>query len=330
MSAVSIIASAKEVLRNESEAIQRLSADLDKDLGKVFEKLIAHILKIDGRIVLTGMGKSGHIAKKIAATLASTGTPAFFVHPAEASHGDMGMITSDDMIIALSKSGNTAELSDILHFSARYALPLVAITENNESPLAKASTYTLLLPNESEACPLGAAPTTSTTLMLALGDALAITLLTARGFTAEDFNTYHPGGHLGKKLMLVRDIMHTGESIPLTSSNINMAEAMILMTQYSFGCLGVLKDNELVGLITDGDLRRNMDKDFLEKNVYDIMHTNPVTITSNTPLAAALQIMNSKKITSLFIVDDKVDDQVDGNKVRGIVHIHDCLRAGVN
>ncbi len=318
---MTILSSAKEVLLNEAQAIQKLSDELDKDLGRIFENVIQAILEIKGRVVLTGMGKSGHIAKKIAATLASTGTPAFFVHPAEASHGDMGMITKDDIIIALSKSGNTAELSDILHFSARYALQLVAITENKESALAKASSHALILPNENEACPLGAAPTTSTTLMLALGDALAITLLSARGFTAEEFNKYHPGGHLGKKLMLVRDIMHTGSEIPLTSSNIPMAEAIILMTKYSFGCLGIIKDNSFQGVITDGDLRRNMDNDFLEKKVYEIMHKNPITISSNTPVAAALNIMNTNKITSLFVLDEC--------ELQGIVHIHDCLRSGI-
>ncbi len=315
------ISTAKEVLHTEAKAIEQLAKNLDNEFGKIFEEVINVILRLEGRVVLTGMGKSGHIAKKIAATLASTGTPSFYIHPAEASHGDMGMMTSEDLIIALSKSGKTAELEDILHFAKRYALPLVAITENKESQLSKFSTYPLILPNEPEACPLGAAPTTSTTLMLALGDALALTLLDARGFTAEDFNTYHPGGHLGKKLQLVRDIMHTGDKIPLVDKEMLMSEALILMSQYSFGCLGIVEGEKLVAGITDGDLRRSMNANFLNQKVKDIMRDKPITIPSDTPVVAAVNTMNTKQITSLFVVDNE--------KLVGILHIHDCLRSGV-
>ncbi len=316
---MSILSTAKLALQKEASAIEKLALSLDAELGKVFEQVISAILRIDGRVILTGMGKSGHIAKKIAATLASTGTPSFFIHPAEASHGDMGMLTSDDLVIALSKSGNTSELQDILHFCARYALPLVAITENADSPLAKHSNFLLQLPAEKEVCPLGAAPTTSTTLMLALGDALAVSLLEARGFTAQDFNTYHPGGSLGKKLLHVRDIMHKKDEIPLIEKDVLMSEALIVMTKYAFGCLGIIENNQLIGVITDGDLRRKMSDDFLSKSVSDIMGLSPITISSDTLVAAALQMMNSKKITALFIVD--------GNEPVGIVHIHDVLRA---
>lgn len=316
-----IQASAKKVLISEAKAIEKLAENMDAELGIVFEKVIKTILDLKGRVVLTGMGKSGHIAKKIAATLASTGTPAFFIHPAEASHGDMGMLTKDDMIIALSKSGNTNEINDIIHFAARYNLFLVAITENKNSDLAKLANAVLQIPQEPEACPLGAAPTTSTTLMLALGDALAITLLVAKGFTAEDFNTYHPGGHLGKKLMLVRDIMHGKEELPLTSKETPMSEALLIMTKYSFGCLGIVEHEKLIGLITDGDLRRNMRENLLEKKVHEVMHVAPTTIEGNTLVAAALQLMNTKKITSLFVIKD--------GKPVGILHIHDCLRSGL-
>ncbi len=319
---MSVIAAAKRVLANEANALEVMAQNLDKEFGQVFESVVSAILENKGRIVLTGMGKSGHIAKKIAATLASTGTPSFFIHPAEASHGDMGMITHEDIVIALSKSGSTIELEAILNYCARYGLKVIAITEKANSMLAKFSTYTLLLPDLAEACPLGAAPTTSTTLMLALGDALALTLLEQRGFTTEKFNVYHPGGHLGKKLMLVRDIMHKNEYVPLAPPHTKMADAILLMTRYSFGCLGVVENNQLVGIITDGDLRRNLSTaNFLEKEIQDVMGNKPVTIPSDTAVAAALQIMNAKGITALFIVDNE--------EPIGIVHIHDCLKSGI-
>ncbi len=319
---MSILSSAKAVLLNESKAIEKMALSLDSDFGKVFETVIKLILESKGRVVLTGMGKSGHIAKKIAATLASTGTPSFFIHPAEASHGDLGMITHEDIVIALSKSGKTGELEAILNYCARYGLKVIAITESNTSMLSKLSTHTLLLPDVAEACPLGAAPTTSTTLMLALGDAIALTLLEERGFTAEKFNVYHPGGHLGKKLMLVRDIMHTQEFVPLAPKSMKMSEAILLMTRYSFGCLGIIENKELVGIITDGDLRRNLDTpNFLEKEVKDVMGNKPITITPDTAVAAALQLMNAKSITALFVVENDIPV--------GIVHIHDCLKSGI-
>ncbi len=309
---------AKEVLKTEIDGLLALEKSFNSTFGLEFEKSIAKILSISGRVILTGMGKSGHIAKKIAATLASTGTPSFFIHPAEASHGDLGMITEQDCIIALSKSGKTSELEATLHFAKRYAIPLIAITENEASILAKSADYKLILPHAKEACPHGAAPTTSTTLMLVLGDAIALSLLKARGFTAEDFNTYHPGGSLGKKLQLVKDIMHKNDDIPLASPNMPMSEALILMTKFSFGCLAIHENNTLLGLITDGDLRRKMNTNLLSELTKNIMSLKPITITSDSLVASALQIMNTKKITSLLVVDNE--------KIVGIVHIHDCLR----
>jgi arabinose-5-phosphate isomerase len=271
------------------------------------------------------MGKSGHVARKIAATFASTGTPALFVHPAEASHGDLGMILPGDAILALSNSGETAELADIVAHARRFGLPLVAITAREASTLARSANVALLLPPSAEACPMGLAPTTSTTMQMALGDALAVALLTRRGFTEADFRRFHPGGRLGARLRRVRDLMHGGEAIPLAEAGMPMDRALVLMTEKRFGCLGVTgRDGALLGIITDGDLRRAMGPDLLTRPVDDVMTRSPRTIGPDALAAEALHAMNAhqRPVTALFVVD------TDG-KVAGILHIHDLLRAGV-
>ena len=275
-----------------------------------------------GRVIVTGIGKSGHIGMKVAGTLSSTGTPAFFVHPSEASHGDLGMITRDDVILAFSWSGETVELSNLVSYSRRFAVPLIAITSNAESALGKAADVVLALPQSKEACPHGLAPTTSTMMQLALGDCLAIALLESKGFTARDFKVFHPGGQLGARLKFVGDIMHKGDRLPLTAADIPMAEAIVVMTEKAFGCLGVVDaDGMLAGIITDGDLRRHMGDGLLSRTTGDIMTAGPKTVTPDLLASAALEVINSSSITALFVVED-------GHPV-GIIHIHDLLRAGV-
>jgi len=272
--------------------------------------------------VVSGMGKSGHVATKIAATLASTGAPALFVHPAEASHGDLGMITAEDALLLLSNSGETAELADLLQFAKRRGIPVVGITGRAGSTLSEAASVALVLPEAPEACPLGLAPTTSTTLMLALGDALSVALLERKGFTAEDFQVFHPGGKLGRRLLRVRDIMHQGEGVPVIAAAAAMAEALIVMTGKGFGCVGALdEEGRLVGIITDGDLRRHMGDGLLRRAVGEVMTARPRTIRPAAFAAEALAVMNERKITSLFAIED-------GRPV-GILHVHDCLRAGL-
>eukprot|EP01037_Dinobryon_pediforme_P007373 gene7372-7439_t len=270
------------------------------------------------------MGKSGHIARKLAATFASTGTPAFFVHPAEASHGDMGMIQEGDAILALSWSGETAELADVITFSRRFGLLLIAITSNPEGTLAKEADFKLLLPRAEEACPNGLAPTTSTTMQLVMGDALAVALLEARGFTARDFKIFHPGGKLGAKLVLVRDIMHKGDQMPVVTLAATMAHAVIQMTEKRLGC--VLLENsagELAGIITDGDLRRKVNlADLLSLPAESLMSRLPMTIAEDALAAEALQVLESRKVSVLAVVDD-------AGKPVGLVHVHDLLRLGV-
>ncbi len=308
----SIIGIGKEVLRQEAEVLLK-TADM---LSSEFEKCVELILSTSGRVVVSGMGKSGHICKKIAATLASTGTPAFFLHPGEASHGDLGMMLPEDILIAISNSGNTAELTNILHYATRYGIPIIAITGNRESMLGKLSTYCLELLHLEEACPIGCAPTTSTTATLALGDALAMSLLFARGFTAEDFNKYHPGGALGKQLTSVEEIMYTGDSLPLVELDTPMADIIYTISSKGFGCAGVIDDEgKLVGIITDGDLRRHLDNNFLAKKPKDIMTKNPITIDKDIVLSQAEHLMKQKKVTVLFIINGE-------SKPLGIINIH--------
>ena len=293
---------------------------LKQSLDQNFANAVTLCQKLEGRIIVTGMGKSGHIGCKIAATLASTGTPAFFVHPGEASHGDLGMITSKDAVIALSNSGQTSELGDIITFCKRYQIPLIAITGCKDSPLGVSADILLLLPKADEACPMGLAPTTSTTQTLALGDALAVTLIEKRQFSATDFKIFHPGGKLGSQLLKVSDLMHPLEKTPLLSDQQTMSTALLEMTAKSFGCVGIYDSQakNLIGIITDGDLRRHMNHKLMQKNVIDVMSNDPLTIGKDHLAAEALAIMNTQNITSLFVTSDM--------KPIGILHIHDCLR----
>ena len=312
---------ARDVLATEAAGLRALAAGL----GPEFSRAVDRLARASGRIVVSGMGKSGHIARKIAATFASTGTPAMSVHPAEASHGDLGMIVPGDAVLALSNSGETAELADIVAHARRFGLPLVAITAREGSTLARAADVALLLPHAAEACPMGLAPTTSTTMQMALGDALAVALLKRRGFTEADFHRFHPGGRLGARLRRVRDLMHTGDAVPLGDIAMPMARALVLMTEKRFGCLGVTgEDGALVGIITDGDLRRAMGPDLLTRPVNEVMTRAPRTIGPEALAAEALHAMNAheRPVTALFVVEP------DG-KVAGILHIHDLLRAGL-
>jgi len=318
----SLIESARRTLNIERAGLEKLESALDSELGEAFVAAVEVIARASGRIILSGVGKSGHIARKIAATLASTGTPAMFVHATEASHGDLGMITQDDVIIVLSNSGETAELRDVLAYSRRFAVTIIAVTAGGKSTLAKTADIVLLLPRIEEACPIGLAPTTSTTLQLAIGDALAIALLEAKGFTTSDFQRYHPGGRLGAALTHISEIMHGGDELPLAAADVDMQSALITMTAKRFGCLGVV-DNEgkLIGIITDGDLRRHMGAGLLSLSAGEIMTPDPKVVTPDTLASAALEQLNAKQITTLFVT-------VDGRPV-GIVHIHDLLRIGV-
>jgi arabinose-5-phosphate isomerase len=314
---------AERVFQLESAAISLLADVLDERFTRALDLLSG----VKGRVVVSGMGKSGHIAHKIAATLASTGTPAFFVHPAEASHGDLGMITKDDAVIAISNSGETHELSDLIAHTRRLGIPLIAVTGRARSSLATNSDVALVLPEAQEACPIGLAPTTSTTMTLALGDAIAIVLMERHGFTADDFQLRHPGGKLGRQLLKVADIMHVGDEVPVVDSKEPMKETLLAITRKHFGCAGVLDGRKrLIGIITDGDLRRHMAEDLLERTAREVMTPYPVTIRPGALAAEALLIMNTRGINgrginALFVVE--------GKQVVGIVHIHDCLRAGV-
>jgi arabinose-5-phosphate isomerase len=316
-------ASARRALVIEADGMQQLIAALDGTLGDAFANSVQAIRSARGRVVLTGMGKSGHIARKIAATLSSTGTPSSFVHPAEASHGDLGMITPEDVIIMISNSGESPELRDILTYSRRFSVPLVAITAMPQSSLAKEADIVLQLPPAKEACPNGLAPTTSTLMQLALGDALAMALLEDKGFSALDFRRFHPGGKLGAQLLHVRDIMHAREKLPLGPASLPMSEVLIMMTRHSYGCFGVVDAaGRLSGIVTDGDLRRSMTPDLLNRSAGSVMTRAPKTISPDALASEALAQLNDLKITSLFVIDDEQHPV-------GLVHIHDLLRIGM-
>ena len=313
------VAAARRVIRAEITGLESLAERLDE----TFAAAVALCAAARGRIVVTGVGKSGHVGRKIAATLASTGTPAQFVHAGEASHGDLGMIGADDAIMALSNSGETAEFADLIAYSRRFDIPLIAVTGGRGSTLASAADVVLLLPAAAEACPMGLAPTTSTTVMMALGDALAIALLERRDFSSADFRVFHPGGTLGRRLLRVFDIMHSGSEIPLVSPTAPMSEAILVMTALSFGCVGACDgEGRLIGVVTDGDLRRHMDGSLLARPVAEIMHRSPKTIAAAALAAEALGVMNRNAITSLFVLDGD-------ERPIGFLHMHDCLRAGV-
>jgi len=317
-----LIASAVRTLDAEGSGIAALSAALNNGLGPAFVEAVELIRGIEGRLIVSGMGKSGHIAHKIAATLASTGTPSFFVHPAEASHGDLGMITPKDAIMALSWSGETVELKSLIDYSRRFRIGLIAVTANAESTLGQAADVVLTLPQAREACPHNLAPTTSSLMQLALGDALSVALLQSRGFTAVDFGILHPGGQLGAQLKFVRDVMHKGQAIPLAPLGAKMSDAILVMTAKGFGCVGIVDGKgSLAGIITDGDLRRHMQNGLVEKRVEEVMTPRPKTIAPGQLASEALEILNASKITALMVED--------GGKPVGIVHFHDLLRAGV-
>ncbi len=312
------IAHGRAVLQQEIEGLQALGASLDEHFAHAVECI--HGLK--GRLIVSGMGKSGHVARKIAATFSSTGTPAHFVHPGEASHGDLGMITQDDAVLVLSNSGETAELSDLIAYCKRFAIPLIAVVRRRSSMLVDAADIAMVLPDTPEAPPTDA-PTTSTTMMMALGDALAVALMQRKGFTKDDFSVFHPGGKLGKAFIRVSDLMHGRKELPLAAENMKMREVLLVMTNKSFGCAAVIDvKGRLTGIITDGDLRRHMEPGLLDKTAREVMHGEPRTIRKEALAAEALGIMNERKITSLFIVDAE-------GVPEGILHIHDCLRAGI-
>lgn len=309
-------------LQTGAIAMQTLVEAFGGPLGGQFDAATHTILGTTGRLVVSGVGKSGHVGRKIAATMASTGTPALFVHPTEASHGDLGMVTSQDAILALSWSGETAELGDLIRYSRRFRVPLIAMTGRETSTLAKASDVVLALPKVRESCPHDLAPTSSTLVQLAMGDALAVTLLELRGFTASSFKIFHPGGKLAARLMSVQQLMHTGDEVPLVRSGTRMSDVLLAIAGRRFGCVGILDgQGHLVGMVTDGDLRRHMGANLLELYVDDVMTQNPITAAPDVLASSALELMNSRRITALFVVSDSVPV--------GILHIHDLLRAGV-
>lgn len=311
--------SAIRTIDSEIETLNELKKSVD---SLSLTKALDFMQNAKGRIIITGMGKSGHIGKKIAASLASTGTPSFFVHPAEASHGDLGMITEDDVVVAISNSGESRELIDILNYCKRFGIKLISITKNPESSLGKAGDIILQLPNIGEACPLGLAPTSSTTATLVLGDILTIGMIERKGFSKEQFNDRHPGGKLGSILKKVSDIMYTGQDMPILDENANMQAVLLEMTSKRLGCVGFVDNNgNLSGILTDGDLRRCLSAQILDERALDLMTKNPKTIAPNAMTAEALKIMHEKKITNLFVLEN--------NKPVGVIHIHDLLNNGV-
>jgi arabinose-5-phosphate isomerase len=316
------IDSALRTLEAEADGVAAITAALQSVLRAPFAAAVACIGNAKGRLIVTGLGKSGHIGRKIAATFASTGTPAFFVHAAEASHGDLGMITADDVVLALSWSGEQPEMKNLITYATRFSIPLIAMTAERESTLSKAADIALTLPKAREACPHNLAPTTSSLMMLALGDALAIALLEGRGFTSVDFSVLHPGGKLGALLKYTRDLMHSGEAVPLKPLGTRMSDALVEMSSKGFGCVGIIDSRgHIVGIVTDGDLRRHMRPDLMTASVDDVMTKNPKTIGRDLLAGEALEILNTSKITALIVTD--------ANKPVGIVHLHDLLRAGV-
>ena len=314
-------ASALRTVATEASGLTALAAALQNGLAEPFAAAVDLVSRITGRVIVTGVGKSGHIGSKVAATLASTGTPAFFVHPAEANHGDLGMIAPDDAVIAISWSGETAELKGIVAYARRFAIPLIAITAGLDSALARESTVVIGLPRAAEACPHGLAPTTSTLMQLVVGDALAVALLEARGFTPDQFRTFHPGGKLGASLTKVGEIMHTGERLPLVSLGTSMREAVLEISRKGFGCVAVVSgEGALEGIITDGDLRRHMGDDLLSMSVDEVMTRAPKTVTADMLAAAALRLVNASSITVVMVVE--------AGRPVGVVHLHDLLRIG--
>lgn len=309
---------ARRVLQLEAEGIRALSEGLNGD----FDRAVQILARASGRIIVSGMGKSGHVARKIAATLASTGTPAQFVHPGEASHGDLGMITKNDAALLLSNSGETTELKDLIAYTRRFNIPAIGVSSRANSSLLESVDVALVLPASPEACPMGLAPTTSTTMMLALGDALAVALMESKGFSPDQYQVLHPGGSLGKSLIRVEDIMHSGDAVPLVAQDTPMAEVLLTMTAKGFGCAGVCDGSgALLGVITDGDLRRNMRPELIALRADQVMTPNPKVIRRKALGAEALGTMNSTAITCLFVVED-------GAPV-GLLHMQDCLRAGI-
>lgn len=313
------LAAARDVLQAEIDGLNAAMGSLDASFSNAVEALDA----ATGRVIVSGIGKSGLVGQKIAATLASTGKPAHFVHAAEASHGDLGAVTNNDVVLALSKSGETPELKDLVGYTRRFKVPLIGMTSAGDSALGRAADITILVPDAPEACPNGLAPTTSTTLMMALGDALAVALLKKSGFSARDFKVFHPGGKLGAQLLHVGDLMHKGDQMPLADSNALMSEALVTMSAKRFGCVGILDDaGDLVGIITDGDLRRHMSDNLLDRTVGSVMTHGPRTVTQTALAVEALNLMTSSspRITTLFVVE--------GKKPLGILHLHDLLRVG--
>ncbi len=317
----SAIQSAQRTLLTEGTGLKLLHDAMGEELGQAFAQAVETILAAPGRVIISGMGKSGHVGRKIAATMASTGTPAHFVHPGEASHGDLGMIQPDDVILAMSWSGESSELADIIAYARHNDVKLIGITSRADSSLGVGAHICLCLPKAKEACPNGLAPTTSTTMQLALGDALAVALLESRGFTSQDFRRYHPGGKLGAQLRQVSAVMHTGDRLPLIQLGKMMSEAIVTISSKGLGCVIVVKpDSKLGGLVTDGDLRRHMAPNLLGRSVDEIMTKSPKTVTPDTLIAEALEIMESRKISSLVVVEDE--------RPVGLIHILDLLRIG--
>ncbi len=319
----------RRVLMMEANGLAALAAGLDASFSKALD-ILMNVSRAAAsshfRVIVSGMGKSGHVARKIAATMASTGTPAFFVHPAEASHGDLGMVTNGDVLLCLSNSGDVPEMADLIAHAKRFAIPLIGMTSKAKSALGQASDVLLQLPQVEEACPMGLAPTTSTTMMLALGDALAVGLMERKGFTRDHYRVFHPGGRLGKQLIKVKDLMHSGEQMPLVTSGTGMREALVTMAGRSFGSIGIVgksgKDKDkLIGIITDGDLRRHIEGDLLAQKVDAVMTKKPITIAEDLLAVEALREMNSRRITAFFVVK--------AGRPVGILHMHDCVRAGI-